>query len=116
MAREDLGEAIAKVLVNEKEHLNKTYNFVSEPLSMQDAAEILSEISGKEVKYNNVDPTTFPDTLRKLQVPEKYVYTRVGFMSDIQNGFLDIKDDTLEKILGRKPTPAKDVLKKELKL
>lgn len=63
-----------------------------------------------------MDSATFPDTLRKLQVPELSIFLTIGFFTDIKNGLLDIKDNTLEKILGRKPTSAKDVLKKEMKL
>lgn len=96
--------------------MNKVYELGSEPLSLKEIADILSQLSGKEVKYNDVDPATFPDTLRKFQVPEIFIYLTVGFVTDIKNGLLDIKDNTLEKILGRKATPAKDVLKKELKL
>lgn len=57
--RGEMGEAIAKVLLD-SDCDNQTYNFTgSETYSFEDVANALSELSGKEVKYSAVTPAEF---------------------------------------------------------
>lgn len=111
----DLAEATAKILTNEKDHLNQTYNFTGEQVSFGQIASILSEIAGKEVKYNDLEPSTFPDLLKQFQVPDHIQHVIIGFVTDTRNHLFEINDNSLEKILGRKPTSLKETLKENIK-
>lgn len=57
--RSEMGEVMAKVLLN-NESENKIYNFTGDKTcSFCDIAAALTELSGKEVKYTNVETSVF---------------------------------------------------------
>jgi NAD(P)H dehydrogenase (quinone) len=114
--RKDLAEATALVLSQEG-HENKTYNFTSGQLySFQDVARILTELSGKEVVYNDVNTTEFQNMLKELGLPEEAVVMTLGFTADFKNHLYEIASNDLEIILERKPTALKPALKTIYKL
>ncbi|QTY27151.1 SDR family oxidoreductase [Flavobacterium sp. CS20] len=114
--RKDLAEGTALVLAEDR-HENKTYNFTGGQLySYEDVARILTELSGKEVIYNNVNTAEFPEMLNKLGVPEEAIFIAAGFTEDVKNHLYEIKSNDLEIILGRKPTTLKSALKTIYKL
>lgn len=109
--RKDLGEATAKVLV-EGGHENKIYQLTGGTLySYSDVVRLLSEISGSEVSFTDADANTFPNTLRQSGVPEAAIFVVSGFTADVKNKQFEIESDDLERLLGRKPTALKEVLK-----
>ncbi len=109
--RNDLAEATANVLA-QSGHENKTYELTGGDLhSFADIANILSELSGKNISYVDVDEKTFPDTLKQAGVPEVVVFILTAFSADIKNGQFEIEANDLEKLLGRKPTSLKELLK-----
>ena len=108
--RSDMAEAAAN-LITGSGHENKTY-FIShpEPVSFDDIAEAISEITGKEVRYTSPDAKTFTDTLAKAGVPEGMIGFSLGFAEGIKQGeFLQEKSD-LETILGHKPVSVREFL------
>lgn len=109
--RSEMGEAMAKVLLN-NENENKIYNFTGDKTySFYDIASALTELSGKEVKYTPVETSTFEGMMRQRNLPEPVIQKIVGFITDIKhNQEADIYQD-LENQLGRKPTGLKDGLK-----
>lgn len=109
--RSEMGEAMANVLLNE-ECENKTYNFTGDKAySFDDIATVLTELSGKEVKYNDVETTAFEVMMKQRNVPEPLVQKIVDFVTDIKNNQeADIYSD-LGKALGREPASLKEGLK-----
>lgn len=109
--RSEMAEAIANVLLNE-ECENKIYNFTGDKAySFYDIATALTELSGKEVKYYDVEITAFEEMMKQRNVPEPLVHKIVDFITDIKhNQEADISNE-LEIYLGRKPTGLKDGLK-----
>jgi NAD(P)H dehydrogenase (quinone) len=109
--RHEMGEAIAKVLLSEVGK-NKVYNFTGDKVySFYDVAAVLTELSGKEVKYTAVDSTAFIEMMKQRSIPEPAIQKILNFITDIKNNQeADIYSD-LENILGRKPTPLKEGLK-----
>jgi len=114
--RSEMGEAMANVLLNETCE-NKIYNFTgSETYSFYDIAATLTELSGKEVKYNNLDANVFSGMMKQRNIPEPMIQKIIDFITDIkQNQEAGITND-LEIKLGRKPAGLKDGLKQLFEL
>jgi NAD(P)H dehydrogenase (quinone) len=109
--RSEMGEAMANVLMNEKTE-NKIYNFTGDKTySFYDIATVLSELSGKEVKYTNVETEKFVEMMKQRNLPEPVIQKIVDFITDIKhNQEANIFND-LENQLGRKPTDLKEGLR-----
>ena len=109
--RLDMAEAGAQVLAGEG-HENKEYEISNtESVSYGDIARVLSELSGKEIKYISPSQEVFKAELTKLGVPEMYIGVNAGFAEAIRQGEFDFPSTDLEKLLGRKPTSLKVFLK-----
>lgn len=109
--RNEMGEAMAKVLLSD-DFENKIYNFTGDKVySFYDIATSLSELSGKPVKYTDVDENTFASMMKQRNVPDFLIQKIIDFITDIKhNQEADIYPD-LENILGRKPMNLKNGLK-----
>jgi NAD(P)H dehydrogenase (quinone) len=109
--RSEMGEAMANVLLK-KELGNKIYNFTGDNVySFNDIATTLTELTGKEVKYADVDATAFAGMMKQRNLPDAVIQKIVDFITDIKhNQEADIYKD-LENLLGRKPTGLKEGLK-----
>lgn len=109
--RQEQGEAMANVLLNENFD-NQTYKFTgSEAYSFYDVATALTELSGKEVKYTAVEIPAFENIMKQKGLPEGMVKKIVDFNLDIKNGQEAEATNELEIKLGRKPTALKNGLK-----
>jgi NAD(P)H dehydrogenase (quinone) len=109
--RTEMGEAMANVLLND-EFNNCVYNFTGDKVySFYDVATSLSELSGKEIKYNNVETIVFEGMMKQRNLPELVIKKIVDFITDIKNNQeIEVFDD-LEKAINRKPTGLKEGLK-----
>ena len=108
--RKDLSQGMANVLLNE-DFNNQIYNFTaSETYSMYDVATVLSELSGKEIKYTPVDIPTFETLMNEAGTPPFMVKMIINFNSDIKNGQETVVTSDLENKLGRKPATLKEGL------
>nr|WP_315258308.1 SDR family oxidoreductase [uncultured Flavobacterium sp.] len=109
--RSEMGEAMANVLLKEKND-NKIYNFTGDKTySFYDIATALSQISDKKIKYTNIETAVFETMMKQRNLPEPVIQKIVDFVTDIKhNQEANIYDD-LEIELGRKPTGLKDGLK-----
>ncbi|MEO5999259.1 MAG: SDR family oxidoreductase [Chitinophagaceae bacterium] len=109
--RSEMGEAMSNVLLTEDCN-NGIYNFTGNTIySFYDIAAALTELSGKEVKYTNVDEMAFKEMMKQRNVPEPAIQKITDFITDIRNNQeADIYND-LENKLGRKTASLKDGLK-----
>ncbi len=108
--REELAEAAARVLTSEG-HKNKTYMLSNnESVSYGDIAAAISEVSGKEVTYHSPEPEEFKSSLKEAGVPPEYIGIFTAFSVAQAKGELDVEDDSLEKLIGRKPVTAKEYI------
>jgi NAD(P)H dehydrogenase (quinone) len=109
--RSEMGEAMANVLLNEGFE-NKIYNFTGDKLySFYDVATALSELSGNDVKYTEIDEATFTGMMKQRNLPEPVITKILGFITDIKNNQEANVYDDLEIELGRKPATLKEGLK-----
>lgn len=110
--RQELAEAAAAVLTSER-HENKAYPLVNnQAISYNDVAELIAEISGKNITYKSPSPEEYQATLKTYSVPDEHIGLFTAFSVAQANGELEMSDNSLEKLLGRKPTTAKEFLTK----
>lgn len=108
--RSDMAEAAAEVLVSDG-HAGKAYDITNtEALSYQEIAEIISETSGRTVRYISPSVEDYGKTLAGFGVPSEVVGIFSGFALAQAKGELDVVSNDLEKLLGRKPVSVKEFL------
>ncbi len=108
--RDEMGEAIAKVL-NSDGHEMKKYSLTNtQSYSYQDVAKILSEVLGKEINYFSPTVEEYTKTLTDAGVPNEYIDMFSGFASAISQGEFNIVSHDLNSLLGRKPASLKAYL------
>lgn len=109
--RQEQGEAMANVLLNEVCQ-NQVYKFTgSEAYSFYDVADVLTDLSGKEVNYTAVENPAFEEIMKRKGLPEGMVKKIIDFNLDIKNGQEAEVTNDLEMKLGRKPATLKEGLK-----
>ena len=88
-SRNDLAEAISKIVISD-EHNNQTYAMTNtETYSFADVAQILSELSRKEVAYVSPTPKDYEETLKEFGLPEEIIQMSLGFAAGIKNNDFD---------------------------
>ena len=109
--REEMGEAMANVLLNEP-FQNNIYTFTgTETYSFYDVAAALTALSGKEVKYSNIDVAAFETMMLDKGLPQPLIKKITDFNTDIKNNQEAGLTPDLEINLGRKPTSLTEGLK-----
>lgn len=110
--RDDMAEATANVALGEG-HENTVYRFAnSQSWSFKEVADILSEISGKEISYISPDVEEYMSTMKDADVPEEAIGMSVGFAQAIAQDELSTTSSDFESLLGRKPVGLSEFLKK----
>jgi NAD(P)H dehydrogenase (quinone) len=102
--RNDMAEAAANILTGTG-HENKKYIIANtENYSMDDIAEILSEIKGEEVEYASPTNKDYVETLVNAGFPQQLANSLVGFCEAIKQGEFETETTDLEYLISRKPT------------
>ena len=110
VSREELAEAAAKVLTTEG-HKNKTYILANTAaIGFEQIAAFISKRLNKEVKYTTPEITTFGTVLENSGVPPMYINMMNMWGAAIAEGTLDLEDNTLELLLGRKPKTVQEFI------
>ncbi|MDF7820478.1 SDR family oxidoreductase [Runella sp. MFBS21] len=111
VARFDIAEGLAKVLVAPEKHLNQVYEITSgESLSFTQIAALLTEAKGKTITYTSIPTEAFVGGLQQAGLPEPVIGMIGGIAEAIKDGELSTTDAALENILGRKTTPLKSCI------
>jgi NAD(P)H dehydrogenase (quinone) len=108
--RSEMAEAAANVIIS-SDHEGKSYDITNlQTYTYQDIADEITEISGKKIIYVSPSADEFSATLKNAGVPEEMIGGFTAFaIAQSQNEF-NVTGDSLEKILGRKPTTLKEYL------
>lgn len=108
--REDLAEAHAVVL-NENGHENKSYSLYGDPsVSFLDVAQILTEITGKQVPLHAVSDQDYIANLIAAGLPKPAAGFVLSWVDAVNAGEWDGQTGDLERLLGRKPTTPTEFL------
>lgn len=106
----NLAEATANI-VGGTGHENKSYYMVNtHNYSFYEIASILSEITGKNIKYFCPSPEEFTETLGKAGVPEETIKGIIAWGEGIKQGYFESEYSDLEVLLGHKPADLKTIL------
>lgn len=113
-ARTDMAEAFANV-INTEGHENKIYEITSDKAyTNYEIIDIVNKLLGKEINYVDISINDLVEGLKKADTPDPVIKTIVSIAETISNGELDLVDDSLEKLLRRKPIRLEEFLKKNL--
>lgn len=111
-SRSEMAEAAVNILTSGN-HENKVYEISNtESYSYHDVAKILSEISGKEITYISPNLDEYKKTMKGFGLPDEIIGMAAMFGEGIKQGEFDFPDNTLEKLIGRKPESLSDFFKK----
>ncbi len=109
--RADMAAAAAVVLTTTG-HENKEYTITADTAySFADIAGLLSEITGREIKYLNPDKESYINALTAAGVPKEGAGFLADFGEAVSRNEFDTHRSDLEQLLGRKPTALKEILK-----
>lgn len=109
--RHDMAEAAA-IILSTTGHENKAYDISADAnYSFADVAQMLTELSGKQVAYVSPDVPTYMNTVTAAGMPAEYAGLFAGFSDTIAKGELESDAGDLERLLGRKPMALKAYLK-----
>lgn len=109
-SRLDMAEGIAATLASPG-HENKIYSFTNtEAVSMDEVAEIISKVSGKQVSYLNPSEEEYVSTLKQAGVPETVIGILAAFSGGMRQGEFEKTGTDLEELLGRKLVSVREFL------
>lgn len=109
VSREDCAAAAAAVLTTGG-HEGKSYDITGpQPLSQDDVAALLSEISGRPVEAVAVDDEDFLRGLAASGMPEQVARNVASFGRAIREGFIGEASEAVENLTGRPPRSLRDV-------
>ena len=116
-AHADLAEAAAIVLTDEGGFDGPTPPLTgSEALDLADVAAIASEFTGRPIKRVTVTDEQYQADLDSHGMPTPQAEMLVGLFAASRQGDFSPVDPALADLIGRPPTPLRDVLKAEISL
>lgn len=110
-SHEDLAEVAATVLSDGGFEGISPNLTGSEVIDFQKIAEILSEITGREIRRVVMPDEKYEELMIARRVPQERINIVMGMFRASRKGEFLKTDSTLEKIIGRKPLSMRDVLK-----
>jgi NAD(P)H dehydrogenase (quinone) len=109
VSREDCAAAAAAVLSTES-HDGEAYDITGpRPLSQDDVAALLSEVSGRPVEAVSVDDEEFVQGLAASGMPEPAARSIATFGRAIREGFISEASGAVENLTGRPPRSLREV-------
>jgi NAD(P)H dehydrogenase (quinone) len=110
-ARTDMAEAIANVAIAPAQHANKIYEIAgNQSYTFSEIAGVISKTVGKTVMYIPIPIDALKEGMKQAGVPEAYIPFYASIADAISAGELDSDDNSLEKLLQRKPVALEEYL------
>ncbi|MBW2961047.1 SDR family oxidoreductase [Mesonia aestuariivivens] len=111
MARKDMAKIAAKILTNSG-HENKFYEVSgTKAYTFTEVAQLISEVSGKEINYVSPSPEEFVKTLQGYGVPQPAIDITLMFAQGTAQGEFNKTASTYKDLTGNEPTSLKEFLK-----
>lgn len=110
----DIGDVVAETIENPGNFEGKTL-YLTGPQAMDHflAAEIFSEVLGRNIEYQNPDDETYRKEMENRGFAQSYINAMIAVFGRIKSGEVAQTSDTVEKVLGRKPITLKDYVKEK---
>lgn len=112
VSHEDVAAAAVAALIRPERESSVFEISGAEAVSARELAEILSEISGKPVVVADVAPQAFHDQFKAMGLPEYLVTGLTSFYATLGAGEYAQTSNDVERLTGRRPTSARDYLRK----
>lgn len=111
VGRAELAAATAALLTSAG-HDNQEYTLVgSEAYSFHDVARELSELAGRPIVYQNMEPAPYVAQAVAAGLPEFFANFIAQWGAAARHGMLAGTPGTVERLLGRKPASLREYLK-----
>lgn len=115
--REELGEATARLMVRGGHNREIVLLTAQETITYAEIVDVINETTGRQIQVKNVSPEEFV----KVQAtndeggkPAAFFAKLVSWNDAISKGEAKVTDPLMEDLLGRKPTPAREAIRKLL--
>jgi len=96
--------ACAVALLTSDQSENQAYLLTGpQALNYQDAADLISSVSGQNIHYQDIKPPLFKESLLQAQLPEVYAALLVDLFDFVRAGYVSSVSDDVEKLIGRPP-------------
>lgn len=112
-SRVDYADAAARVLTTDG-HAGKVYELGGDTHSYAELAQVISEVSGKPVRYQDLPEDDYAAALAGAGLDAGYAAVLADADTGIADGVLTVDTGDLERLLGRPVTPAADVFRAAL--
>lgn len=97
--------AVAVVALTGREHVGREYTLTGpEALTQHEAAEILSEVAGREIVYDEVSDAEMREVLREAGWRPEQVEVMLGLFGTVRSGGRARVSPAVEEVLARPPT------------
>jgi len=111
----DAGEFIAKILTDDDStpHYGQCYDITGpDPvMTFQDVANVIGEVIGQKVEYDDCDPDAFQEAIRPFHRNQWHSDAVAYLFAEIANGNTPgIKTDTFQTMMGKPGTSLKEYL------
>ncbi len=96
-------------------HEGKIYELGGdENLTYVELAQVISDVSGKPVRFQNVSESDYANALQQAGLDADHAKVIADADAGIGRGFLEVTSGDLQKLLGRPSTPAAEVFRAAL--
>lgn len=109
-SRHDLATAAATVLTQDG-HAGASYELGGEAFTLKQLAATISELSGRPVSYQDLPVADFAGALVSAGLPAAFAHVLSNADAGIARGDLQTDSDDLQRLIGRKPTTASELLR-----
>lgn len=96
--------AVAAELLDTNRFDNQDFDLTgAESISHDEAAALISQATGKQIRFQDITPQAMLDGLLKAGVPADYAQFLVMILGFLKQGAAERRTDAVEKITGRAP-------------
>jgi uncharacterized protein YbjT (DUF2867 family) len=104
VARDDVGDVATAVLTGGGEHDGQAYPLTGrEAFTLAEAAEVLTDVAGREVRYEEETLEEARESRRPSGAPDWEIEGWVTSYAQIATGEMDVVADTVERVAGHPP-------------
>jgi len=109
----DIGQVAAEVIESPEKYTKQTlYLTGPEAMDLHEAATIFSAVLGREITYKEPDDETYRKEMEKRGFDKTYIDAMIAVFGKIKKGEVAQTSDSMEQLLGRKPTPLKEYVER----